>query len=120
MANSGLTDTDTIHDVAANEEVVKEPLSYEKQFGNQVIASNSGVHLYPNPACDWLTVTYDFEGERVRLLVQDVHGREWENVVLDSSQGLYRLDLSSFASGVYFLSILDRSGGVISERFVKH
>ena len=60
--------------------------------------------INPNPANDFLTVTYSLD-EDGRLMLLDYAGRVLHEYILSSAQGTTRLDISSLPSGTYLLAL---------------
>ncbi len=73
--------------------------------------STSSINIYPNPVHDILTVQLPsaLAGEEKRLIITDVTGREVFHETLYGS-GLHTLNVSSFARGVYILTLESVSG----------
>ncbi|NBC03632.1 MAG: T9SS type A sorting domain-containing protein [Bacteroidetes bacterium] len=70
--------------------------------------------LYPNPARDRLYWRQDISLQDVR--VYDIFGRP---VIEEGGEWVYSLNLSTLASGTYFLEGRDRSGQIYRGKFVK-
>ncbi len=91
----------------------------------------TNVTLYPNPASDFLTVTFDFatyqEGdihlgksttETLDIQVLDLYGKTISSFSVVDVEGSTDIDVSTFASGMYFLRITNEHNDVQVERFI--
>ncbi len=67
-------------------------------------AANINLELFPNPATESLTISYDLNDE-VNILVYDMQGRVIKQVENVSNNGSYKLDVSSLNSGNYMISV---------------
>ena len=74
-------------------------------------ALSKEIHVYPNPATEWLYIEGELIGERIRLL--DFQGRVVTEWLADSD--LMKLDLQPCVPGMYLIQVRDRS-----YKFVKH
>jgi PKD repeat protein len=71
------------------------------------IDANAMVHIFPNPANDYLNIEHNFDGE-VNLSVYNLVGVNVMNT-LETNQSI-RLNTSDLASGVYILNISHKNG----------
>jgi 1,4-alpha-glucan branching enzyme len=62
-----------------------------------------GVHIYPNPSQQTVTIEWNFRAERMELV--DTKGRVVQNLPISSQDNSLRLDVSQLPTGVYFLQI---------------
>ena len=76
---------------------------------------NASFNIYPNPVEDRLYIETETEIEEV--VVYDIFGRH-QVAETPSLQGNLTIDVSDFASGVYFIQIKTEEGN-ITKRFVK-
>lgn len=77
--------------------------------------TGKAVMVYPNPAKENVTIAHLEEGEQIK--VYDVMGRQLS--AINSDQSTVSLDISAFASGVYYLKIVSNAGKVSTWRLVK-
>lgn len=79
-------------------------------------AKNKGiVTLFPNPATDYLTISFRGNAQLKRVRIWDAGGR----LLLDRSNLAGKLDLQGFEPGVYLLQAENNSGERYQDRFVK-
>ena len=81
--------------------------------GNSEIQSLADFSAYPNPTTGKLTLSFDSESDTDCMIeIEDLVGKIMliENVKLETGNNLHELDLSTFAKGMYFLSV--KSDGV--------
>ncbi|MBK6400044.1 MAG: T9SS type A sorting domain-containing protein [Bacteroidetes bacterium] len=81
--------------------------------GNSEIQSLADFSAYPNPTTGKLTLSFDSESNTDCMIeIEDLVGKIMliENVKLETGNNLHELDLSTFAKGMYFLSV--KSDGV--------
>jgi hypothetical protein len=71
-------------------------------------------NVYPNPTRDKINITTDKD---VNLVLMDSNGKVLQEQV---SSGKNQLDLSHYASGIYILRIIDRTGAVLVRKIVKN
>jgi hypothetical protein len=74
------------------------------------MTSSSASSVYPNPASSYLTVKLGATGSASDLQVSDVRGREVLGTTVQAGNEGYRLDVSSLATGTYFLHIKNTGG----------
>lgn len=77
------------------------------------------VQLYPNPAHNQLNINYSSPAATIQLRITDLNGKQILKTELPAAaNGLKQLDISSFATGTYFVQL--QNGNVIkTEKFVK-
>lgn len=76
--------------------------------GNSVIDGPSDFIAYPNPTTGKLTLSFNSESVKDCMVeIEDLVGKIMliENVKLETGNNLHELDLSSYAKGMYFLSV---------------
>lgn len=78
-------------------------------------AADQTIIVFPNPAKENVTITHLKGGEQVEIF--DVMGRQLSEI--NNTGATLKLDLSTFASGVYYLKISMLSGQVNTYRLVK-
>ena len=85
-------------------------------IGSQVLRNRtSKVEIYPNPASGKVMVRTSVTGGLVRYRLLDLQGRQvgGGDVMLDTVQGLFEVDLSGLQPGIYLIEVAGaRSGGV--------
>jgi hypothetical protein len=89
------------------------PSGLEELTGNALV-------VYPNPAKDALTISYNTPGEeRIHVELYNVYGQKINNFIEKNSIGLFSItiDISYLESGVYVIRLKgDRS---VQKKFVK-
>jgi hypothetical protein len=86
-----------------------------------IIANDNGSFMfYPNPTNDYLNLEYSFKGIRnLELRVENIMGQVlFSKKLRASGDNLESIDVSNFASGVYFIR-LNLDGKIFSEKFIK-
>ncbi|XZF12469.1 T9SS type A sorting domain-containing protein [Chitinophagaceae bacterium MMS25-I14] len=63
------------------------------------------VKVYPNPATDWLQVSYPQLNESASAEIYDMQGRIIFRQVLDNNTSLTRINVSGLVNGMYILSL---------------
>ncbi|HLS10716.1 MAG TPA: T9SS type A sorting domain-containing protein [Flavobacteriaceae bacterium] len=76
-----------------------------------------GFSLYPNPAQDWLHIHLEKLSYNSSLEVYDMHGKLLERIMLSELET--QLDVSEFASGIYFIKMTDELGSRQVKKFIK-
>lgn len=71
--------------------------------------------IYPNPAIDYMTLDFPVEFKNSTIEIIDIHGK----VVLKQDYVEKTLDVSQFASGVYFLKINSDLGEKVFKLVIK-
>ncbi len=93
---------------------------YSNTIGIQVIYVVNSVKLFPNPATQSLSVSFDksiFKGG-VSIRVFDLAGKKVFQSSTEIFTSLYDLDLTAFDSGTYLLEICNRDR-VVHSKFMK-
>ena len=94
------------------------PSVYVSLTGIQSTASAQGIHVSPNPMCEVLEITSDSH-KNFQIRIMDVSGKEiWNEFVNLEGKEKYKLPVSSFASGIYFIELVGDSFKVV-EKIVK-
>lgn len=70
--------------------------------------ANIGFSVYPNPATDAISVSYNFTGNSgTNLIMTDALGNVVLAIGLPGDHGLQTVDISELARGVYFVTLYD-------------
>jgi hypothetical protein len=75
--------------------------------------------VFPNPARDEVTVTFERLEETVRLTITDLTGRSHQNLFVPALTERLQLNLSRIPSGVYILHFQGQSGNKVVRKIVK-
>lgn len=78
--------------------------------------SNKEIQLYPNPAIDYIYLDFG-EAKVSQLQIFDISGRVISTQTINSMS--YRIDVSSFRTGMYIVKLYMQSGSFLSARFEK-
>ena len=81
-------------------------------LGNQELGLDA-VSIYPNPTNKTLNIISP-RAAISSVIVFDVQGREVNSINMNN-QGLYQIDMSSFASAIYFVKINTDSGSILKK-----
>lgn len=73
--------------------------------------------IYPNPAQDWLHIHLEGLSNNTSLEVYDVHGRLLKRIMLSELET--QLDVSEYASGLYFIKLKNALGTTHTVKFIK-
>lgn len=77
--------------------------------------------IYPNPAVDNATVSFECLNEKVKLAIFDLNGREVINVFeqqINKGKHEVKLNLTALSDGTYSVQIIKQSG-ILNSRFIK-
>lgn len=75
-------------------------------------------NVYPNPAKTSITVDYSFENEKYfDLIIVNQFGQKIYNQRFNNAKnGIDKIDISSFKSGLYFIKVITSSGSVYESK----
>lgn len=74
----------------------------------EIQVQNSPFNLYPNPAVDFVTLEIKKPGNTKYIIeVFDIHGKKIRNLANNIPVSTLQFDVSSFYSGVYFISVTE-------------
>ncbi|HRH38029.1 MAG TPA: T9SS type A sorting domain-containing protein, partial [Flavobacteriales bacterium] len=97
-----------------------EPQSRRPDPPPPVVVPKPAVHLQPNPASNWVTISYDMPGNSAaaKLLVRDMSGRVVQEFTIGGEKGQVTWTVQPTGSGVYSVE-LQRGGKTLStERLI--
>ncbi len=85
----------------------------------------SWLKVVPNPANTDVTINYHFTDSQSgiierTLLITDAVGRELIQQKISQTDGVYKLNVSQFGQGIYFVEILENNRHLKTERLVVH
>ncbi len=83
------------------------------------IADNASItfEVYPNPAKEYINILMS-NALNTSLSLVDLSGRVLELVTLEEGQEEYQLDVSEYASGVYFIEVVQDGNLMKSEKLI--
>lgn len=76
------------------------------------LAEDNSMNLYPSPATTYTQVAYESQrSEPASLSIVDLSGKELtsEKIQIKTGSNLYRLDLTQFVSGLYYVRLKSKS-----------
>lgn len=84
-------------------------------------STKNSIKLFPNPATDVLNLSYQFEmKEDYVVILTDLIGHKQLEVVFEKNVPAPKLNVQSFAPGMYVIQLKTKSGGILAtERFIK-
>jgi hypothetical protein len=89
----------------------------------EISGALNGLSVYPNPGSDRLMLDFSLlQNSRVRLDIRDLSGRAvatFGDYDLPSGDHHVELDAAQWPSGLYFISVQDDKGGVITKKWAK-
>jgi hypothetical protein len=85
-------------------------------LGERELMKNGGVQIYPNPTNTAITINLQTFTINKTLVVTDVFGKEIYHETLSDINSV--IDVSSYAQGVYFITIKGQDN-IITEKFIK-
>ena len=92
-------------------------LQYPSGTGVGNVATTQQPMIYPNPATSAVTVSFAQNPDGLKMIaVTNLMGQQMLQMTSDNS-GIYHLDLSSFAKGIYFVRC-QFSGGSVTQKIV--
>jgi len=66
---------------------------------------SQGINIYPNPTTDFLTIEFDdAPTQDIMFTVYDYTGKQTRNFHYSGFQSLYRIEVSDFSTGFYYLT----------------
>jgi plastocyanin len=80
------------------------------------------LHIYPNPATDYININYsNLRNEELQLVINDNNGREIYTEYINGTDLLANkhIDVSSFNNGVYYITIRDKNKTSATKLFLK-
>jgi hypothetical protein len=85
---------------------------------NEAANVGDGINLFPNPATDELYVNGYTLNEKSVIEIYDVLGEKRLTPALSKGEGV-RIDVSSLAKGIYFVTVTDGGGHKAVRKIVK-
>ncbi len=85
---------------------------------NSAIVSTDALRLFPNPAQDQISITWENAAPK-NLSLSDVMGRSLRSIEVPSDTKQLEISLNGLQPGTYFLQWQDNTGRMLSQRLVK-
>jgi Secretion system C-terminal sorting domain len=94
-------------------------ISYSKTIVLQPYQANNSIVIYPNPAADYTTVTFNKKAKERNVTLINVSGiAVWNKVLINDNNTTIEIPLQKLVAGIYWLKITDETG-VITKRIIK-
>jgi hypothetical protein len=79
------------------------------------------LHLFPNPAGDYVVADFNTIelGGQGRIIISDLQGSKIENIRLNSEQNQQVIDLSTNPNGIYLINLYVNDKLMASEKLSK-
>jgi len=73
------------------------------------------IKIYPNPSSKSITISYDANLRNVKIISMD------GKIILDQKvrKTIHEIDVSSFAKGIYLISVDTEDGKILKSKFIK-
>lgn len=90
-------------------------------LGVDEIADESAVQLFPNPAVDRISITYDGSlDDHAEVVVTDVAGKIIYNESIQNRNEVnHAVDVSDLTEGIYVLQLKSNNGVIAAKKFIK-
>lgn len=80
---------------------------------------DADIVILPNPAKDYITLTYNLPPKKVYVLsIYDIKGIQVYELTLDKNKGMQIIDLSQFKAGTYFYSVTNNKNMIKSDKLI--
>ena len=90
------------------------PLEEEVQLSNPTFNLNNKINIYPNPVKNYLNIIPYINQTISSIKIYDVQGK----MVLNENGNVNQLDVSSLASGLFFVKV-KTSKGIFTQKIIK-
>jgi len=78
----------------------------------------NNIKIYPNPTADYLTILKSYTStDSLKFVISDILGREMQKGIIFNKEE--NLDVSNWASGIYFIKVFNKSNEIFTSKFVK-
>ncbi|MCW3104883.1 MAG: type sorting protein [Bacteroidetes bacterium] len=87
---------------------------------NAKLAGGSIAAAYPNPASSIASIKYDMNqyAQKGKIVFYDMLGKKVKEMELSDKQGVVKVDVSEFNSGVYFYSFIVNDKAIATKKLV--
>ncbi len=82
-----------------------------------IYESVSGVHVFPNPATEKITISLRSKGRNMQLFLFDMMGKQVIHLSLDSNEET--IDVSNLSYGVYLMQLSENAGTIMKKVIVE-
>lgn len=83
------------------------------------IASGNISTAYPNPASSMVSIKYDMQNaQKGKITFYDMLGKKVKDIELNEKQGIAKVDVSDFNSGVYFYTFMVNDKAVVTKKLI--
>jgi hypothetical protein len=79
------------------------------------------LHLFPNPAGDYVVAYFNTIklGDKGIMVINDLQGRNFDNITLMSEQNQLVIDLSAYPDGIYLINLFVNDNLIATEKLSK-
>jgi len=100
---------------------VKSYPSYIQDYKNNKFSENEKLHLFPNPTSDYVVAYFNTIelGDKGKIIINDLQGRNLENILLKSEQNQHVIDLTNYPNGIYLINLYVNDKLVSTEKLSK-
>lgn len=83
-------------------------------------ATGTVSNAYPNPASSVASIKYDMNqyASKGRIVIYDMLGKVAKEIVLTDKQGIVKVDVSEFNSGVYFYAFMVNDKAISTKKLI--
>lgn len=84
------------------------------------LASGTMSNAYPNPATSVASIKYDMNeyAQKGKIVFYDMLGKKAKEIVLNDKQGVAKVDVSEFNSGIYFYSFIVNDKAIVTKKLI--
>ena len=111
--------------IEENQEYWTIPITNDMHQEPNLKVKNLDINVYPNPASNWINVTYEIiDDGKVSLKLYDNNGLHIPGFHLEENHkpGFYQnsIDISSLSSGIYYLSVTKHDNNKAVRKIIKY
>ena len=88
-------------------------------LGTNEVSFSESINLYPNPATDQVTLSYQGQATLQELTIVDLNGKLVKRVDLRNFSNAQTIQTSELAKGVYFLQIQSNKNTIVQKLIIK-
>lgn len=98
--------------------------SYKLDISNDVLGTSStelaaSIKLYPNPASEYVTISFAETTQNYEVIIYDALGKEVLQKVVDQVNSEERISLEGIATGIYYVNIHSGSSSSTKKLLIK-
>lgn len=88
--------------------------------GNSSTSFADGLHIYPVPAQDEITIAHKKLERDARLVITSTEGKIMKNIIPAIGSSHTMISLNGLAPGIYYIRLDDGKGGILIAKLVKN